>query len=71
MVEILKVERSVSSAEEFLHFSSRYRDEVAQLLSIAPQTVDRLAEAAASAIDDDEVSWPDPRRGERCVIRLP
>jgi hypothetical protein len=56
MVEIVKYELSVSRAEEVLHFSSRYRDEVAQLLNVAPETVDRFAEAAASAIDDHEVA---------------
>jgi hypothetical protein len=43
MVEIVKYELSVSRAEEVLHFSSRNRDEVAQLLNVAPETVDRFA----------------------------
>jgi len=56
MVEILINELSVSTAEEFLNFSSRYSDEAAQLLDVAPETVDRFAEAPAPAIDDDEVA---------------
>ena len=52
-LETLRRELSVTTAEEFLDLSSRYKDEMARLLGVEPRAVDRYASAAATAVGAD------------------
>lgn len=53
--EALRSELSVTTAEEFLYFSSQYKNELTRLLDAEPRTVDQFADAAASVVDEDEM----------------
>ena len=56
MLERLRDELSVTTAEEFLHFASHYREALAELLDTTPQAVDRLAATAAASVGADEAA---------------
>lgn len=52
-LETLRRELSVTTAEEFLDLSNRYKEEMARLLGVESRAVDRYAGAAASAVGAD------------------